>query len=104
MAASDGKFNEAEVQMLAIRANQWNITQGQFEDAISDIREGRIELRIPDSKDDRIELLKNLVHMMAIDGILAEKEKRLCAEASTKMGFTSEQFETIVDDLLSEAD
>jgi len=100
MAASDGEFKESEVQMLAVRANQWNITQDQFEDIIADIKSGKVDLKIPGGLEDKIELLKNMMHMMAIDGELAEEEKRMCAMASAKMGFTSEQFDRILDDLL----
>jgi len=78
MAASDGEFKQAEVEMLAVRANQWEITQQQFEETIADIQAGRLELAIPVEEEAKILLLKNMVHMMAIDGELAEEEKRLC--------------------------
>jgi len=50
--------------------------------------------------EDKVELLKNMMHMMAIDGVLAEEEKRMCAMASAHMGFSSGQFDEILDDLL----
>jgi len=102
MAASDGEFKQAEVEMLAVRANQWEITQQQFEETIADIQAGRLELAIPVEEEAKILLLKNMVHMMAIDGELAEEEKRLCADASAKMGFKGAQFDEILNDLLNE--
>lgn len=102
MAASDGEFKEAEVQMLAVRANQWNITEAQFQSTIADIKDGRLELRVPEDREGKIELLKNMMHMMAIDGDLAEEEKRLCAMASATMGFSDQEFDAILDDLLGE--
>ncbi len=100
MAASDGEFSESEVQMLAVRANQWDITQDQFDQVIADIQSGHIALIIPQAVEDKVELLKNMMHMMAIDGVLAEEEKRMCAMASAHMGFSSGQFDQILDDLL----
>lgn len=102
MAASDGTFTESEVQMLAVRANQWNITQQQFDDVITEIRSGHVALAIPQRMEEKVELLKNMMHMMAIDGDLAEEEKRMCAMASAQMGFTSEQFDQILDELLND--
>lgn len=102
MAASDGEFSESEVQMLAVRANQWEVTQAQFDQIITDIQSGRVELQIPAAPEEKVELLKNIMHMMAIDGVLAEEEKRMCAMASARMGFTSDQFDEILDELLSD--
>lgn len=102
MAASDGEFKEAEVQMLAVRANQWNITEEQFLSTIEDIKNGRLELRVPREPEGKVELLKNMMHMMAIDGELAEEEKRLCAMASATMGFDEKEFDAILDELLGQ--
>lgn len=102
MAASDGEFKEAEVQMLAVRANQWNITEEQFLSTIEDIKNGRLELHVPTEPEGKVELLKNMMHMMAIDGELAEEEKRLCAMASATMGFDEQQFDAILDELLGQ--
>ena len=102
MAASDGEFSESEVQMLAVSANQWEVTQAQFDQIITDIQSGRVELQIPADTEEKVELLKNIMHMMAIDGVLADEEKRMCAMASARMGFTSDQFDEILDELLSD--
>lgn len=102
MAASDGEFKESEVQMLAVRANQWNITEEQFQQTVEAIKEGRLELKVPTEPEGKVELLKNMMHMMAIDGELADEEKRLCAMASATMGFDDKQFDAILDDLLKE--
>lgn len=102
IAASDGEFSESEVQMLAVRANQWNVTQQQFEQVVAEIQSGHLNLKLPTRMNERVELLKNMMHMMAIDGDLAEEEKRMCAMASARMGFTSQQFDGILDELLSD--
>ena len=67
-------------------------------------RDRGVELQLPMEKDDRRELMRQLIHMMAIDGELAQVEKELCATASAKMELTSEEFTQILDSLLQNPD
>ena len=103
MAAIDNKFTEEEVEFLARRANEWNISSDEFETALAGISEGQVEVTIPESHQDRVLLLKEMIRMMAIDGELAEMEKSLCAQASGKMDFTTQQFAQILDEVIAEA-
>lgn len=100
MAAADGKFTESELKMLAVRANQWNVSEEQFQDALQGVKNNTLKLEVPTEISEKAELLKNMMHMMAIDGKLAEEEKRLCATASATMGFSDRQFDSILDDLI----
>ena len=102
MAAIDNKFTEEEVEFLARRANQWDISNDEFETALAGISEGHLEVNIPEAYEDRVLLLKEMIRMMAIDGELAEMEKRLCAQASGKMDFTTQQFGQILDEVIAQ--
>jgi hypothetical protein len=53
--------------------------------------------------EDRVIMLKEMIRLMAIDGVMAEPEKRLCAVASGRMEFTSKQFSQILDEVIAEA-
>ena len=103
MAAIDNKFTEEEVQYLAQRANQWQISSDEFETALAGISEGQLEVKIPEGFEARVVLMKEMIRMMAIDGELADMEKRLCAQASGKMDFTTQQFGQILDEVIAEA-
>lgn len=101
MAAIDNKFTEEEVEYLARRANQWDISNDEFETALAGISEGLLEVKIPETHEDRGTLLKEMIRLMAIDGELAEMEKRMCAQASGKMDFTTQQFGQILDEVIA---
>lgn len=100
LAAADGKFTEEEVLHLARRAEQWGISNDEFESTIAGIMEGELEIRLPDVRAKREELLAEMIRMMAIDGQLAEMEKRLCATASAQMDFTTQEFKQLLDRVL----
>ena len=44
--------------------------------------------------------MSEMIRLMAIDGELAEIEKRICAAASAKMDFTPPEFDTILDEVV----
>lgn len=102
LAAIDGKFAPEEVEFLAQRAELWKIPDDEFETAIAGIGEGNIQVQIPEGIHDRRQLMKEMIRLMAVDGELAEMEKRLCAIASSRMDFTSQQFEGILQEVISE--
>lgn len=103
LAAVDNKFTDEEVEFLARRANEWNISTDEFETALAGITEGQLEVTIPDGYEDRVSLLKEMIRLMAVDGELAEMEKRLCAHASGRMDLTTQQFSQILDEVIAEA-
>ena len=100
LAAIDNKFADEEIEFLARRANEWEISNDEFETALAGISEGTIEVKIPEKHEDKVLLLKDMIRLMAIDGELAEMEKRLCAHASDRMDFTSQQFGQILDEVI----
>ena len=57
---------------------------------------------MPEKKEDRLEMLREMIRLMAVDGELAETEKRLCAAASASMEISGSEFAAIVDGLLHE--
>lgn len=97
MAAADGKLSEEEVNLLASRAERWGLTEEQVDAALETAREPDFELIIPATKISRIEMLRELVRMMAADGVLADVEKKLLALASVAMEIPSEEFDEILD-------
>lgn len=103
MAAVDQKFTDEEINFLVDRANRWNIPNDEFETAMAGISTGEIQVNIPESHDDRVELMKELLRLMIVDGEMDEMEKRLCAQASGRMDFTSQQFSQILDEVIAEA-
>jgi hypothetical protein len=103
LAAVDNKFTDEEIQFLAERAEKWNISSDEFETAIAGISTGELQVKIPESFEDRVVMLKEMVRLMAVDGELAETEKRLCAYASGRMDFTTQQFAQILDEVIRES-
>ena len=102
LAAVDGKFTDEEIHFLAERAERWDISQDEFETAMVGVTSGQLEVKVPEEYEQKVELMKEMLRLMAIDGELAEQEKRLCAMASARMDFTSQQFEEILDAVISE--
>ncbi len=102
LAASDNKFTDEEVQFLVQRAEQWNIPSEEFDTAIAGISTGEIEVVIPESFENKVLMLKEMIRLMAVDGELAETEKRLCAYASGRMEFSNDQFAQILDEVIGE--
>ena len=103
LAAVDNKFTDEEIEFLARRANEWNISNDEFETAIAGITAGTLEVTIPDGYEARVMLLKEMIRLMAVDGDIAEMEKRLCAHASGRMDLTTQQFGQILDEVIAEA-
>ena len=101
LAAVDGKFTEEEIKFLVEKADQWGIPNDEFETALAGFEQG-IELTMPAEKQDRIELLSHMIRLMAVDGELAETEKRLCAAASASMEISTKELADIIDSLLAE--
>ncbi len=101
LAAADKKFTEEEIKFLVDRANRWGIPDDEFETAMAGISTGEIQVSIPEGHDDRVLMMKEMLRLMAVDGEMAEMEKRICAQASGRMDFTSQQFNEILDDVIN---
>jgi len=105
MAAADGKFTTEEVAFLAVRAEQWGITDQGVKDALEQAASGDSQaLSYPEDPDQQRELLCELIRLMAIDGELHEREKKCCATAAAMMDFSPEEFNRVVDELLKAND
>lgn len=102
LAAIDQKFTDEEIDYLIEVANRYNIPSEEFETGLTGIREGMIEVKLPEGEEDRQMLMKEMIKLMAVDGELNEMEKRLCAQASAKMDFTSGQFSELLNEVLNE--
>ena len=100
LAASDRRLTEEEVAFLATRAEAWDITQEEFEETLSFAVSPQAELQLPSEPDEQRELLREMIHLMAVDGHLADIEKDLCAAAAVAMGCSIDEFNRIVDSLV----
>lgn len=102
LASADGKFTQEEISFLMVRAEDWGISQEEVEVVLSATQAGETEMTIPDSDEDRIDMLQQMIYLMAVDGELAESEKRICATVSAAMNFSAADFNKIVDSLLAD--
>ncbi len=102
LAAVDQKFTDEEIDYLIDVANRHNIPSEEFEAGLKGIRDGIIQVKLPTDADDRQKLMKEMIKLMAADGELNDLEKRLCATASAKMDFSSEQFVALLEEVLGE--
>lgn len=103
LAAVDGKFTDEEIGFLASRAERWNISHDEFETALAGLTTGEAQVTVPEDPMKKVTLMKEMLRLMAVDGELDELEKRLCAMASAKMDFTTQEFEEILDSVIAEA-
>ena len=101
MAASDGAINHSEMALLADRCIQWGVSDDEFGEMIEQAVRGKLALQIPADPGDRESLLRELVHMMAADGQLADTEKHLFATAAAVMEITPARLDQIIDQAIS---
>lgn len=97
MAACDGKLADEEAALLGSRAVRWGLTQEEIDDAIDNANQPDYQLSIPSTKIERVEMLRELIRMMAADGVLAHPEKKLCAVAAAVMEIEPAEFDEILD-------
>ena len=101
LASADGKFTEEEITYLAQKAETWNISSDDVETALAGASTGEAEIIIPENRAERTELLKEMIRLMAVDGNLADVEKRICATASAAMDFNGIEFDNILQSVLN---
>ena len=102
LAAADKRFAEEEVAYLAEKSVQWGITEDEVNAALVGAASSESEIVLPESTEDRKELLKEMIHLMAIDGELAEVEKKICATAAAAMEIDGVEFDRLLSQLLDE--
>lgn len=102
MAAADERMNEAELGFLAERAHELGINQEEFHDALQKAISGLTSLPLPSGAAERRALLKDLIRMMAADGILDDREKEMFAQVATTLEIESDEVHRIIDATLAE--
>ena len=103
LAESDGKFTDEEVQFLAERAERWEIPKGEFETALAGIAEGNFEVNVPEQYEDRVATMKEMLRLIASDGVLADMEKHICSLVAEKMDFSSAEFENVLGSVINDS-
>jgi uncharacterized tellurite resistance protein B-like protein len=102
MAAIDGKMTQEEVLFLALRCSRWGITDQQFHATLAEIKTEEPKLEIPDDAAQRRELLRDMLRMMAVDGELAEVERRLFAVVSASMAIETAELNALIDSVVKD--
>jgi hypothetical protein len=94
IALSDGHLDEVEFQNLVKTANKFNIN----EDEIMEIKNNMQSVRFapPKTLKEKFHMMFDLVWMMMVNGIIHEKEQRMCENMAMQLGFAPE----MVDDLM----
>lgn len=100
LAAADGKLTSEEITFLCVRAEELGLSEEEVNSAIAGASTDAAELVLPSTNPARVEMLQQMITLMAVDGELANVEKRICAAASTAMGFTTKEFNEIIDSLV----
>ncbi len=100
MAVADGKVTDEELHLLTSRAVRWGITDDEFESAIEYAQSPGASLAIPAMKSERMELLRELLQMMAADGVLQDIEKQLFAVAAATMQISDNELNNLLDNML----
>lgn len=100
MALADGSLGEREVQFVTDRCAELGLGEHELRDAIRYALEKSASIQLPDDPADGESLLGDLLRMMAADGMLEESEKRLFAICAAKLGFGSQEVDSLVDRLM----
>lgn len=101
MAASDGSLTEQEISLLVDRCAELGLTEEDLETAIDYAMSNEASIRLPEDRQEQLEVIRDLVRMMAADGVLTEVEKRLFALTAAKLGIQRDELNKIIDDLLA---
>jgi uncharacterized membrane protein YebE (DUF533 family) len=102
MAIADGSLGEREVNLLADRCTELGLDAYDLQKAVEFGLGDDAALELPTDDADRLELLRDMIHMMAADGVLEEGEKRLFALAAAKMSISADRVERLLDETLGQ--
>ncbi len=100
MAFADGSLGEREVNLVADRCAELGLDGYDMRKAVEFALSDEAKLELPTDPEERMELMRDLIRMMAADGILAEGEKRLFALAAAKMEIGAAEVEQLLDEML----
>ena len=102
MALADGSIGEREVNMVAQRCFELGLGAEDLQKAMEFGLGDDAALELPTSQADREALMRDLIRMMAADGILDESEKRLFALAAVKMELAAEDLDRLINTTLGQ--
>ncbi len=104
MAIADGALGEEEVAFLSDRCVELGIGEVELQQALRYALGDAPALHLPQERGQQEQLLRDLIRMMAADGVLAESEKRLFALAAAKMRIDTAQLHALIDDVVNQRD
>lgn len=92
VACADGDFDESEQAFLFSMASHMELTPEEFEGCVprAGMRLEEVELQAPPQPEARVQWLRNIIMMIAADGVLAPKEYESCLFFAEKLGFPVE--------------
>lgn len=99
IACVDGDFDESEQAFLFTIANHMDLTPEEFEACIpsGEMVLSDIEIDAPDDPELRVQWLRNIIVMIAADGVFAPTEYQTCLYFAEQLGFPQQ----VVDEVLS---
>lgn len=89
LAAVDGNFDEAELQLLKTIARRNGVSESQLQEIRSNPQ--GVKFEVPADEVDRFQQLYDLVHMMSIDESVQLEELDLCNLFAIKFGYPRER-------------
>ena len=93
IAMLDGNITEEEKKLVFQIANDFGLTENEFQQcySISQEANGQVIYEVPEDENERIALLKNLAIMMMIDGKVDANERQYLVIVAEKFGFDGEK-------------
>ncbi|MGB7344087.1 MAG: TerB family tellurite resistance protein [Pirellulaceae bacterium] len=101
MAMADGSIGEREVNLVADRCAELELSATDLQEAIEYGLSDNAALELPADKSGREALMRELIRMMAADGRLDEGEKRLFALAAVKMDLSTADLDRLIEATLN---
>ena len=98
LACVDGDFDETEQIFLFTVAQQMELTPEEFEASLPDaeISLADVRLEAPEEEELRVLWLRNMILMVAADGVLTPGEYQTCMYFAEQLGFAP----AIIDEVL----
>lgn len=95
IASLDGNITDREKQLVFTIANQFGLTEEEFDLCLKTTdetrKEGKIVIEIPKTDEEKTYYLKNLTTMMMIDGQIDEAEKEYVKFVAERFGYDGEK-------------
>ena len=98
IACVDGDFDESEQLFLFTVAQQMDLSPDEFEASLpeGEIVLSQVKLEAPEDEELRVAWLRNMILMVAADGVLTPSEYQTCMYFAEQLGFAP----AVVDDVL----